>query len=174
MINRIYAECARKCANRDFTVDLEWRFKTKTKWDQIQFSADPTNSEPRKYFGALNRLGSVSSPPEATFRRIRYGTSLVPGDRGLDQSVPGQFKPSVTGCTMPWPMGILFARGCAEIPHAWTPREEDTMFPPLSFFYVAGGSVIRGRSPTSKGSSLNRSEWEFTSTGAAPWHHGCW
>ena len=72
------------------------------------------------------------------------------------------------------PMWILFARGCAEIPHALTPREEDTMFPPLSFFYVAGGSVIRGRSPTSKGSSLNRSEWEFTSTGAAPWHHGCW
>ena len=66
------------------------------------------------------------------------------------RAVPEQFKPSVTGCTMPWPMGILFARGCAEIPHAWTPREEDTMFPPLSFFYVAGGSVIRGRSPTSK------------------------
>ena len=110
------------------------KFKTKTKRDQIQISADPTNSEPRKYFGALNRLGSVSSPPEATFRRIRYGTSLVPGNRGLDQTVPGQFKPSVTGCTMPWPMGILFARGCAEIPHAWTPRKEDTLLPPLIFF----------------------------------------
>ena len=52
-------------------------FKTKTRWDQIPISADSTNSEPRKYFGALNRLGSVWSPPDPRNAGIRFSFILV-------------------------------------------------------------------------------------------------